>query len=337
MSAKVSIIVPVYNMELYIENTLNSLINQTYKNLEIICVDDGSKDKSAQIIKSFSEKDNRIKYIYKENSGVSAARNVGLEASQGEYITFVDGDDYLHYQALEILVECIEKTDCDIINYPYAVVYELKSRMPDFSDYKLKQIDVSYLYTEDKKAFSAVTKFIKSEIAKKFRFFEGVTFGEDACYMGFIFNEKLNIFDIDKPLYYYFRNDFIENHVATATSCGFNYKHLSILTGFDRLNDYLRNSDSLVVKDFYLKYTFRSLLTFRSQLIGSEHEKDGLELCKNIYKKWSPVLKANKRIPFKEKYMLLFFYRFRCVYELGRIITDPTMKDFYKNRKNRKS
>lgn len=107
MSALVSVIIPVYNLENYIENCLNSIISQTYKNLEILCIDDGSTDKSADKIKSMAEKDERIKYIYQENAGVSAARNKGLDVFTGDYVMFVDGDDYIHPQMVEILYDCI--------------------------------------------------------------------------------------------------------------------------------------------------------------------------------------------------------------------------------------
>lgn len=104
MSVLVSVVVPVYNLEKYIENCLKSIVAQTYKNLEILCIDDGSTDGSADIIKSMAENDLRIKYVYQENAGVSAARNRGMNEATGEYLMFVDGDDYLHYQAVELFV-----------------------------------------------------------------------------------------------------------------------------------------------------------------------------------------------------------------------------------------
>ena len=92
---KVSIIIPVHNAEKYISNTLNSVINQTYKDIEIVCVDDGSGDNSLNILQRFQKKDKRIVVINQKNKGVSAARNLGLQKAQGEAIAFVDGDDLL--------------------------------------------------------------------------------------------------------------------------------------------------------------------------------------------------------------------------------------------------
>ena len=129
MSALVSIIVPVYNLEEYIGNCLEKLICQTYKNIEIICVDDGSTDLSAHKIKVFSDRDSRIVYYYQENAGVSADRNKGLESATGDYIMFVDGDDYLHYQAVEIFVNCIENSEYDILCAPEKTTTDLDEKM----------------------------------------------------------------------------------------------------------------------------------------------------------------------------------------------------------------
>ena len=102
---KVSIIIPVYNVEQYLRQCLDSVINQTYKNLEIICVDDGSTDNSGKICEEYTLKDNRIKVIHKENGGISSARNVGLGVLVGKYVSFVDADDYLENNFIEKLVE----------------------------------------------------------------------------------------------------------------------------------------------------------------------------------------------------------------------------------------
>ena len=101
---KVSVIVPVYNVEDYIRECLDSLINQTLTDIEIILVDDGSKDLSGTICDEYAKKDCRIKVIHKENGGQSSARNAGLKVSTGEYILFVDSDDYIVENTLETLL-----------------------------------------------------------------------------------------------------------------------------------------------------------------------------------------------------------------------------------------
>ncbi|MCQ2242343.1 glycosyltransferase family 2 protein [Treponema sp.] len=116
MSDLVSIVVPVYNVELYLERCLNSIINQTYKNIEIICVDDGSTDNSGNICDIYKEKDSRIKVIHKENGGLSDARNTGLLNANGKWILYVDSDDYIELDSVEKLTGCVaDEEDVDIV------------------------------------------------------------------------------------------------------------------------------------------------------------------------------------------------------------------------------
>ncbi len=108
---KLSVFVPVYNVELYLRRCLDSIINQTYKNLEIILVDDGSTDSSGIICDEYAKKDTRIKVLHKENGGVTSAKSVGVENATGDYITFVDGDDYIKLTAYETLLACANNAD----------------------------------------------------------------------------------------------------------------------------------------------------------------------------------------------------------------------------------
>ena len=115
--SKVSIIIPVYNVEKYLDKCLKSVLNQTYKNIEIIVINDGSTDNSLKICKKY--KDKRIVLIDKENGGVSSARNKGLELASGKYITFVDSDDWLELDAIENMVSFIEKENVDFVRFCY--------------------------------------------------------------------------------------------------------------------------------------------------------------------------------------------------------------------------
>lgn len=111
---EISIIIPVYNAEKYLNMTLNSVLRQTFVDFEVICINDGSTDASWKILQEFSKKDNRIKIYTQENSGGSIARNNGLEKARGKYIAFLDNDDIYHPQYLEILYKNIKDTDADV-------------------------------------------------------------------------------------------------------------------------------------------------------------------------------------------------------------------------------
>lgn len=118
---KVSVIVPVYNVENYIRKCLDSIISQTLKDIEIILVDDGSEDNSGKICDEYAEKDSRIIVIHQKNNGLSNARNTGLNIASGEYIGFVDSDDYIKSEMYSEMYQTAEKTDADMVlcNYSY--------------------------------------------------------------------------------------------------------------------------------------------------------------------------------------------------------------------------
>ena len=138
MEPLISIIVPVYRVEQYLPKCLDSIMTQTYRNLEIILVDDGSPDRCGEICEAYVRKDNRILVVHQENAGLSAARNIGLEIFHGEYLMFVDSDDYLHQDAIRILYErmiadesdiavgnavCVDEAD-KVIGEPYSMVLD---------------------------------------------------------------------------------------------------------------------------------------------------------------------------------------------------------------------
>jgi Glycosyltransferases involved in cell wall biogenesis len=123
VSAKISIVVPVYNVQNYLHDCINSIVQQSYQNIEIILIDDGSSDGSGDICDICAEKDNRIKVIHKKNEGVSVARNRGLELASGEYIGFVDGDDVIHKDMYTILLEAIYQREADIVICRFAKLY----------------------------------------------------------------------------------------------------------------------------------------------------------------------------------------------------------------------
>ena len=119
MNRLVSIIIPVYNVQEYLEHCLDSVVNQTYTNIEIILIDDGSTDESLQICKLYAKCDNRVKLIIKENEGVSIARNIGISVSEGEFVTFVDSDDYVEKDYIEKLMSGMsESRDLVCCNLP---------------------------------------------------------------------------------------------------------------------------------------------------------------------------------------------------------------------------
>lgn len=131
MNKKISIIVPVYNVEEYLNQCLDSLVNQTYQNLEIICINDGSADGSLEILKSYAQNDQRIMVINQENTGVAEARNRAIKVATGQFMMFADGDDWLELDACETLINIMDKECPDVIMYSYYREYENKTLTKD--------------------------------------------------------------------------------------------------------------------------------------------------------------------------------------------------------------
>lgn len=138
--ALVSVIVPMYNVEIYISKCLDSLLNQKYENIEIIVVDDGSPDGSAEIVKKYIEKDRRIRYVKRENGGLGAARNTGIKVSTGEYICFVDSDDWVESNYISKFVETLEKDKSDVVIANIRYVFPngtVRLRTPHIDEYEI--------------------------------------------------------------------------------------------------------------------------------------------------------------------------------------------------------
>ena len=141
MNIMISVIVPIYNVEEYLPACIESILNQTYRDLEILLIDDGSTDNSGKICDEYAEKDKRCIVIHQQNKGSSGARNTGLDNAKGEYISFIDGDDYIHPQMLEILYKEIEKENCDFAMISHKKVFNKLEQNKDIEG----NINVIYL------------------------------------------------------------------------------------------------------------------------------------------------------------------------------------------------
>ena len=137
---KVSIIIPVYKAEGYLNKCLESVVNQTYQNLEIILIDDGSPDNCPKMCDDWAKKDKRIKVIHKENGGVSSARNCALDKLTGDYICFVDSDDTIHPKYVEILIRNLKEANADISVCSWKKVNDINN--PNNKEYKKKQLEL---------------------------------------------------------------------------------------------------------------------------------------------------------------------------------------------------
>lgn len=205
----VSVIIPIFNVANYLEKSIDSVRNQTYKNLEIILIDDGSTDGSSNLCDIISKKDKRIRVIHKENSGIADARNVGLLNARGEYITFVDSDDWLEKSMIEELLTILKKRNADIIACENYFVYENRVENSRFSNNILSQNSEEAIKTliEDRKFRSrSWGRIYKFDVWDNVHFPHGKTYEDVSTIYKTYLNAK-SIVLVDKPLYFYNQRD----------------------------------------------------------------------------------------------------------------------------------
>ncbi len=209
MEEKISVIVPVYNVEKYLERCVESIFKQTYKNIEIILVDDGSTDNSGKICDKFLKKDERVKVIHKENGGLSDARNAGLEILSGKYIMFVDSDDWISPAMVEKMYRVLKLYNTELVVCEPIYAYENYISMPKLSGKSFmldKENALELLIADRKFRTNAWNKLYSRKLWMNIRFPKGKHY-EDVRTMYNIYELCDNIAFLDQGLYYYFQRE----------------------------------------------------------------------------------------------------------------------------------
>lgn len=206
MEPLLSIIVPAFNIENYISRCLENLINQKYKNIEIIVVNDGSEDKTGEIIDSYTQKDSRIKVIHKKNEGVSIARNVGIDIAKGDYIGFVDGDDIVEEEMFEILIKNAVKYNADISHCGYKMIFP--SRTDYYHNTEAIIIQNNYDGLKDLLKADMVepglwNKIYKANLFDDIRLNSNIRYNEDLLANFYLFKKSTKSVFYDKCMYNY--------------------------------------------------------------------------------------------------------------------------------------
>lgn len=266
----ISIIMPVYNKYNYLMKSINTIINQTYKDFELIIVDDDSSDGSEKLCDEFAQKDQRIKVIHLKNSGVSNARNVGLDNAKGKYLQFIDSDDYVDEDMLEKLYGKATQYDVDIVisgitkvNHNYEV---LNKTLPKLIGVKSKNEMLENFSAEQRSTgiYGCVSnKFIKRDIVEKFklRFDTKIKLAEDLDFYLKLYEHISSIYFYDTSFYYY-----IQNAANSSTSEDFKHDYLTqinislrqkdLLSKNNMLNENNLNTINLVITNFTLCYVY---------------------------------------------------------------------------------
>lgn len=243
----ISIIVPVYKVEKYLDRCVRSLVNQTYKNLEIILVDDGSPDNCPKMCDEWAKKDSRIKVIHKENGGLSDARNKGFEQSLGEYILFVDSDDYIDEKMVEIMYNRIIEDKTDMCICDFSTFEDGQNPNKNFT-MEPKVISAektlkSLIYDKSNVYFVvAWNKLFRRELLEKVKFPKGRIHEDEFTCHRFI-GECKTISCIYNPLYFYYMRE------GSITKSKFTEKKLDVIMAMDDRVEYISQNKPELLED----------------------------------------------------------------------------------------
>lgn len=266
---EISVIIPVYNVEKYLKECLDSVCNQSFRDIEIICVNDGSTDNSADILNEYAQKDSRINIVTQDNQGLGAARNKGLSKANGKYIYFIDSDDYIDLKALETLYNNALSNDSDVVLFKFQKFDNNNNVHRRGIEFKIDKIfgDIDYsnftfTYNDVKRhvlnsAFSACLKLYKKEFLDSFDdfyFTEGINF-EDVFFHVKVMLRASRISFVNQSLYYYRSN---ENSILNSTANGFDiFGVIDDVEGFLKENNYY---DSL--EDEFIFFKIAQILLY---------------------------------------------------------------------------
>lgn len=315
MEELVSIIVPIYKTEKYLDRCIKSIINQSYKKLEIILVDDGSPDRCGEICDEWAKKDKRIKVIHKKNGGLSDARNAGIEIAQGEYLSFIDSDDYVHRDFIKFLYENCLKNNADI-----SMCGVKQTDKDENINREIKNENIRIVFSKDvlEKKHNiycvAWNKLYKKSIFNNIRYPKGKIHEDVAViYKIMYYSNKIAI--TDSELYFYFsapesimRSEFSEKRLDALDVIKDSYKFF--IENNEKSYAYFILRDYL---DTILEFYKQSYLLKKEKLeIRKEIRKELRKEYKKTYKKI--ILNPNTNISMKFKYVI---YRFLpCIYVL---------------------
>jgi len=302
----ISVIVPAYNIAEFLPRCLDSILNQTYSNLEVIVISDGSTDGTDNVIKEYAEKDSRVVPVFKENSGVSDTRNKGLEIAKGDYIGFVDGDDYIEPNMYEILLNNAIENDADISHCGYQMVFPTR---------------VDYYYNTGKKVIQDNKKGIrdiivgdyvepglwikiyKNSILTDIRMPQNIKINEDVLFNFYAFTKSKKSVYEDLPLYHY----ILRKGSATTSKVNTNKLYDPIKVRKEIFDYCLKNYDKELQSLSYTSYLNAVISMFRTIKNNKlKDEKSNAKKYKNYIKQIKERLPLSKRTKV-EKMLFLHF------------------------------
>ncbi|AWC30696.1 glycosyltransferase family 2 protein [Bacillus cytotoxicus] len=318
----VSVVIPLYNAEKYIEETMQSILNQTYQNIEIIVVDDGSKDQSPTIVKELQRKHpEKVRYIHQKNQGVSVARNTGIEHANGEYVAFLDSDDLWHPSKIEKQVQSMHLNNMDACYCGYMNFYEETGEKVEHVTNFIKGDMTKAFLTHQVVAQTSTWIFKRSIVMNHdIRFTPGCSWGEDLEFL-FKLMSVTNVCYVAEYLTYY--------RILSEGNLSSKYKDYELKTKkelevFHRMNDWIHHKSSdLITRDseeliqMIETYLFPYTVINNACIYIKENaklEKSQVQLIKQDIKKYCRKIYSKNGKRSKKLYAMLWFVRMKFLF-----------------------
>lgn len=320
MNPLISVIVPIYKVDKYLDRCIESILNQTYSNLEIILVDDGSPDNCPKMCDEYAVKDSRINVLHKKNGGLSDARNAGMAVAKGELISFIDSDDYISTDFFEVLYKAMitEKSDiveCSVVKFYEDNHFDVYSDDNKISSY-LTVDALSALISEDPFHQHVWNKLYKTELIKDIPYAVG-KLNEDEFWTYQAFGNAKKITKINKTMYYYFQRN------GSIMGTGYNLRRLDALEGKSNRQDYIeKNYPALTEKakaDLYgsCMFAYQCVLKYMS---GEEKRQAARIVKKYMRKNTLSFKEINNTNDSSRKYFILAKFNFYLCCKLRAVL-----------------
>lgn len=303
----ISVIVPVYNVERYLNRCVKSILNQTYKNLEILLVDDGSPDRSPELCDMLSKEYSNIKVIHKINGGLSSARNAGIERCTGKYVSFIDSDDFIEKNFIKRLHDVIIKYNAEVAMLQYKEV----NSDEDFSAIRAAE-EIVYRDKDIEKAFlklkidSVCVGLYAADVVKKYRFLEGKT-SEDIPFNFNVFrNIKTFVYVPEKRYYYFYNAESISNGVLDKNMLNYLYFRKEIYEYYKAQNNNLQR----IAEALYARAAMGLQVRMTVYGISGELEEEQCgSLFNSIFKTHKRAFLMEESIPISRKVMGILIFK----------------------------
>lgn len=270
LEGKITVIIPVYNVEKYISKCLETILKQTYKNIEIILIDDGTKDNSGVICDDYAKKDSRIKVIHQENQGLSGARNTGLKKATGDYIFFLDSDDFVDEKMLEEMLLALKKNNADIVECGTIYCKEDETYIKENTKNEAKVYKNEYQIKELISSGDITTtswgKLYKRNLFKDFEFPLG-KYHEDLFTTYKLLHISKKIVILDKGFYYYRQVN------GSIMNSKFNIKHLDVIEAIEERSNFIEKYYPKYRKYEYANIVYSCCKVYERMILANFYDK----------------------------------------------------------------